>query len=80
MEQDLRLIHDDRNVVSMCKLKEGGPRDTIILYLESGHAPLAVEVPKGVVGGIDGGLVKGLVEGLLEGVMLVWGKKRSLIG
>ena len=84
LEQDLRLIHDDRNVVSMCKLHEGGPKVTIILYLESGHAPLVVEVPKGFVGGIDGGLVKGLikglVEGLLEGVMLVWGKKRSLIG
>ena len=45
LEQDLRLIHDDTDVMSMCKLNEGGPRDTIILYVESGHAPLAVEVP-----------------------------------
>ena len=29
----------------MCKSNEGGPRDTIILYVESGNAPLAVEVP-----------------------------------
>ena len=45
LEQDLRLIEDDKNVVSMCKLNKGGPRDTIILYVESGHVPLAVEVP-----------------------------------
>ena len=60
LEQDLRLIHDDRDVVSMCKLHEGGPRDTIILYVESGHAPLAVEVPEGFVGGIDGGVGGGV--------------------
>ena len=60
MEQDLRLIHDDRDVVSMCKLHEGGPRDIIILYVESGHAPLAVEVPEGFVGGIDGGVGGGV--------------------
>ena len=31
----------------MCKLNEGGLRDTIILYVESGHTPLAIEVPNG---------------------------------
>ena len=48
LEQDLRHIEDDKYVVSICKLNEGGPRDTIILYVESSHAPLAVEVPDGV--------------------------------
>ena len=47
LEQDLRLIEDDKDVVSMCKLNKGGPRDTIILYVESGLVPLAVEVPDG---------------------------------
>ncbi|KAK7818005.1 hypothetical protein CFP56_041843 [Quercus suber] len=56
LEQDLRLIEDDKDVVSMCKLNEGGPRDTIILYVESGHAPLAVEVPNGVGGGAGVGV------------------------
>ena len=41
-EQDLRFIEDDKDVVSMCKHNEGGPRDTIILYVENGHAPLVV--------------------------------------
>ena len=48
LEQDLRHIEDDKDVVSICKLNEGGPRDTIILYVESSHAPFAVEVPDGV--------------------------------
>ena len=52
LEQDLRLIEDDTDVVSMCKLNEGGPRDTIILYVKSGHAPLALEFPKGVGQGV----------------------------
>ena len=34
LEQDLRLIEDDKVVVSMCKFNEGGPRDTIIQYME----------------------------------------------
>ena len=55
LEQDLRLIEDDKDVVSMCKLNEGGPRDTIILYVEIGHTPLAVEVPDGVGQGFDAG-------------------------
>ena len=53
LEQDLRLIGDDKDVVSMCKLNEGGPRDTIILYVENGHALLAVEVPDGVGQGVN---------------------------
>ena len=47
LEQDLRLIQDDQDVVHMCKPNEGGPRNTIILYVESGNAPLAVEVLDG---------------------------------
>ena len=31
----------------MCKPNERGPSDTIILYMESGNAPLAVEVSDG---------------------------------
>ena len=54
LEQDLRLIHDDIDVMSMCKLHEGRLRDTIILYVESGHAPLAVELLQGFGRGIDG--------------------------
>ena len=53
LEQDLRLIEDDKDVVSMCKLNEGGPRDTIILYVENGYVPLVVEVPDGVGQGVD---------------------------
>ena len=45
----------------MCKLHEGGLRDTIILYVESGHTPLAVEVPEGFGGGIDGGVARGVM-------------------
>ena len=63
MEQDLRLIQDDKDVLPMCKLNEGGQKDTIILYVESGHAPLTVEVPDGVGGGARAG-----VEGVRVGV------------
>ena len=55
LEQDLRLIHDDIDVMSMCKFHERRLRDTIILYVESGHASLVVEVLKG----FGGGVVKG---------------------
>ena len=54
MEQDLRLINDDAYVVSMCKLHAKWPIDAIILYMESGHAPHAVEVPRAIGGGEDG--------------------------
>ncbi|KAK7844808.1 hypothetical protein CFP56_010296, partial [Quercus suber] len=47
LEKDLRLIQDDQDVVPLCKPNEGGPRDTIILYVKSGNAPFAVEVPDG---------------------------------
>uniref|UniRef100_A0A7N2MQ11 Uncharacterized protein n=1 Tax=Quercus lobata TaxID=97700 RepID=A0A7N2MQ11_QUELO len=33
----------------------GGPRDTIILYVESGNAPLVVEVPDGGGVGVGAG-------------------------
>uniref|UniRef100_A0A7N2L3H6 Uncharacterized protein n=1 Tax=Quercus lobata TaxID=97700 RepID=A0A7N2L3H6_QUELO len=65
--QDLRLIHDDTDVVSMCKLHKRGPRDTVILYMESGHAPLAVEVLEGFGGGIDGGVGQGFGGGVARG-------------
>ena len=39
----------------MCKLNEGGLRDTIILYVESGHTPLAIEVPNGGGVGVRAG-------------------------
>ena len=54
LEQDLRLINDDVDVVSMCKLHAKWPIDAITLHMESGHAPHAVEVPKAVGGGEDG--------------------------
>ncbi|KAK9986371.1 hypothetical protein SO802_031322 [Lithocarpus litseifolius] len=54
-KQDLRLIQDDKDMVHMCKLNVGGSRDTIILYVESGHTPLAVEVPDGARVGAGGG-------------------------
>ena len=59
LEQDLRLIEDNKDVVSMCKLNEGEPRDTIILYVESGHAPLVVKVLDVVGQGIGAGVVTG---------------------
>ncbi|KAK9991377.1 hypothetical protein SO802_026362 [Lithocarpus litseifolius] len=56
LEQDLRLIQDDQDVVPMCKPNERGPRDTIILYVESGNAPLAVELLDGVGVGAEAGV------------------------
>ena len=67
LEQDLRLIHDDIDVMSMCKLHEGMLRDTIILYVESGHAPLAVELLQGFGGGIDGRVGHGVGGGVAKG-------------
>ena len=55
LEQNLRLIQDDQDVVPMCKPNEGEPRDTIILYVESGNAPLVVEVPDGGGVGVGAG-------------------------
>ena len=47
LEEDLRLIKDDQDVVHVCKPNERRPSDTIILYVESGNTSLAVEVPDG---------------------------------
>ncbi|XP_050286277.1 uncharacterized protein LOC126725542 isoform X2 [Quercus robur] len=55
LEQDLRLIEDDQDVEPLWKPNEGGPRDTIILYVESGNALLAVEVPDGAGVGVGAG-------------------------
>ena len=55
LEQDLRLLQDDQDVVHMCMPNEGGPRDTIILCMESGNAPLAIEVPNGGGVGVRAG-------------------------
>ena len=43
-------------------------QETIILYVESGHAPLAVEVLEGFGGGIDGGVGQGVGERFGGGV------------
>ena len=67
LEQGLRLIHDDIDVMSMCKLQERRLRDTIILYVKSGHAPLAVEVLEGFGGGIDGRVGHGVGGGVVKG-------------
>ena len=55
LEQDLRLIQNDQDVVPMCMPNEGGSRDTIILYVESGNAPFAVEVPNSAGVGVGAG-------------------------
>ena len=55
LKEDLRLIEDDQDVVHMCKPNERGPSDTIILYVESGNAPLAIEVPDGGGVGVGAG-------------------------
>ncbi|KAL0012598.1 hypothetical protein SO802_007706 [Lithocarpus litseifolius] len=55
LEQDLRLIQNDQDVVPMYKPNEGGLRDTIILYVESGNAPLTVELPNGAGVGAGAG-------------------------
>ena len=60
LEEDLRLIEDDQDVVHMCKPNERGPSDTIILYVESGNAPLAVEVPDGGGVGVGAGAGAGV--------------------
>ena len=52
LEQELRLINDDGNVVSTCKLHLEWPIDTIILYVGSGYTTLAVVLPEGLVEGL----------------------------
>ena len=51
-EQELRLINDDGNVVSTCKLHLEWPIDTIILYVGSGYTTLAVVLPERLVEGL----------------------------
>ena len=53
--------------MSMCKLHERRLRDTIILYVESDHAPLAIEVLEGFGGGIDGRVGHGIGGGVVKG-------------
>ena len=52
----------------MCKPNERGPSDTIILYVESGNAPLAVEVPNGGGVGVGAGAGAGVGAGARAGV------------
>ena len=49
-------MQDDQDVVPMCKPNEGGLRNTIILYVENGNAPLAVEVLNGTRVGTEAGV------------------------
>ena len=51
----------------MCKPNEGGPRDTIILYVESGNAALAVEVLDGGGVGVGAGARAGVGAGARAG-------------
>ena len=67
LKEDLRLIEDDQDVVHMCKPNERGPSDTIILYVESGNAPLAVEVPDGGGVGVGAGTGAGVGGGVGAG-------------
>ena len=67
LKQDLRLIKDDQDVVHMCKPNKRGPSDTIILYVESGNAPLAVEVPDGGGVGVGAGARAGVEGGARAG-------------
>ena len=67
MEEDLRLIEDDQDVVHMCKPNERGPSDTITLYVESGNAPLAIEVPDGGGVGVGAGAGAGVGGGVGAG-------------
>ena len=57
--------------MSICKFNEGGLRDTIILYVQSGNAPLAIEVPDGEGVGVGAGAraaIKGAKAGVGGGV------------
>ena len=63
LEEDLRPIEDDQDMVHMCKPNERGPSDTIIMYVESGNAPLAVKVPDGGWVGVGAGAGAGVGAG-----------------
>ena len=43
LEQRLRLINGDDDVVYMCEIHAAWPTDKITLYVECGEEPLAVE-------------------------------------
>ncbi|KAL0010450.1 hypothetical protein SO802_005558 [Lithocarpus litseifolius] len=45
LEQGLRLINEDDDVVYMCEIHAAWPTDKITLYVEGGEEPLAVEQP-----------------------------------
>ena len=47
LEQGLRLINEDDDVVYMCEIQAAQPTDKITLYVKSGEEPLAVEQPFG---------------------------------
>ena len=64
-------------MVPVCKFNEGGPRDTIILYMESGHAPLAIEVLDRAWVGIGGG-AEAAIEGARGGAGVATGGDASV--
>ena len=45
LEQGLRLINEDDDVVYMCEIHAAWPIDKITLYVEGGEEPFAVEQP-----------------------------------
>ncbi|KAL0003893.1 hypothetical protein SO802_011454 [Lithocarpus litseifolius] len=45
LEQGLRLINEDNDVVYMCEIHAAWPTDKITLYVEGGEEPLVVEQP-----------------------------------
>ena len=45
LEQGLRLINEDDDVVYMCEIHVAWPTNKITLYVESGEEPLVVEQP-----------------------------------
>ena len=47
LEQVLRLINGDDDVVYMCEIHAAWPTDKITLYVEGGEEPLAIEQPFG---------------------------------
>nr|XP_023898952.1 uncharacterized protein LOC112010817 [Quercus suber] len=47
LEQGLRLINGDDDVVYMCEIHAAWPTDKITLYVEGGEEPLVVEQPFG---------------------------------
>ena len=56
LEQGLMVINGDDDVLNMCDIHVAWPLDRIILYVERGEEPLAIEEPIVIeeVGGQDG--------------------------